>query len=76
VLVIGAHGVLGSALVRAFEDAEWRVVRGVRRGDGAPGCRVVDLDRSETVAAAIAGVDLVVNAVPHSGLTAERVVFA
>jgi hypothetical protein len=74
VLVIGAHGVLGGALVRAFEDAGWRVVQGVRRSDGARGSTVVDLDRSETVAAAIAGVDLVVDPVPHAGLSAERVV--
>jgi NAD(P)-dependent dehydrogenase (short-subunit alcohol dehydrogenase family) len=74
VLVIGAHGVLGSALVRAFEDAGWRVVRGVRRGDGARDWTAVDLDQPETVAAAIAGVDLVLDPVPHPGLTAEHVV--
>jgi hypothetical protein len=74
VLVIGAHGVLGNALVRAFEDAGWRVVEGVRRSDGARGSTVVDLERPETVAAAIAGVDLVVDPVPHPELTAERVV--
>src|SRR5215208_5673711 len=74
VLVIGAHGVLGSALVRAFEDGDWRVVHGVRRSGGARGSTVVDLDRPETVAAAIAGVDLVVDPVPHPVLTAERVV--
>jgi hypothetical protein len=74
VLVIGAHGVLGSALARAFEDAGWRVVQGVRRSDGIRGSTVVDLDRPETVAAAIAGVDLVVDPVPHPELTAERVV--
>ena len=74
VLVIGAHGVLGSALAGAFEDAGWRVVRGVRRGDGARGWAAVDLDQPETVAAAIAGVDLVVDPVPHPGLTPEHVV--
>jgi NAD(P)-dependent dehydrogenase (short-subunit alcohol dehydrogenase family) len=74
VLVIGAHGVLGGALARAFEDAGWRVVRGVRRGDGARGFILADLDRPETVAAAISGVDLVVDPVPHPELTAERVV--
>ena len=37
VLVIGAHGALGTALVRAFEEAGWRVVAGVRRSDGAGG---------------------------------------
>ena len=72
VLVIGAHGALGTALVRAFEEARWRVVAGVRRSDGAGGDTVVDLDRPETVAAALAGVDLVVDPVPHPGLTAER----
>ena len=74
VLVIGAHGALGTALVRVFEEAGWRVVAGVRRSDGAGGATVVDLDRPETVAAALAGVDLVVDPVPHPGLTAERVV--
>ena len=74
VLVVGAHGVLGSALARAFEDGGWRVVRGVRRGDDVRGGTAVDLDRPETVAAAIADVDLVVDPVPHPGLTAERVV--
>ncbi len=74
VLVIGARGVLGSALVRAFEDAGWRVVQGARQRDGTRGSTFVDLDRPETVAAAIARVDLVVDAVPHPELTAERVV--
>jgi NAD(P)-dependent dehydrogenase (short-subunit alcohol dehydrogenase family) len=74
VLVIGARGVLGTALARTFEEAGWRVVEGVRGGDGARGSTVVDLDRPETVAGAIAGVDLVVDPVPHPELTPERVV--
>jgi|SRR5215211_9117351 len=74
VLVIGAQGVLGTALVRAFEEAGWRVAQGVRRGDGPRGSIVVDLDRPETLAAAISGVDLVVDPVPHPELAAERVV--
>src|ERR687898_1488750 len=74
VLVIGAQGVLGGAVVRAFEDARWRVVRGMRRRDGVGGSAFVDLDRAETVAAAIAGVDLVVDPVPHPELTVERAV--
>jgi NAD dependent epimerase/dehydratase family len=74
VLVIGARGVLGTALVRAFEEAGWRVVEGVRRSDRARGSTIVDLDRPETVAAAIVGVELVVDTVPHSELSAERVV--
>jgi NAD(P)-dependent dehydrogenase (short-subunit alcohol dehydrogenase family) len=74
VLVIGAGGVLGVALVRAFEDAGWQVVQGTRRGNGAPGARMVDLDRPDTVAAAIVGVDLIVDTVPHPGLIPERAV--
>jgi hypothetical protein len=74
VLVVGAQGVLGAAVVRAFEDARWRVVRGVRRGGGVGGSVLVDLDRTETVVAAIAGVDLVVDAVPHPELAVERAV--
>jgi NAD(P)-dependent dehydrogenase (short-subunit alcohol dehydrogenase family) len=74
VLVIGARGVLGMALLRAFEDAGWRVVQGTRRGDGGRAARIVDLDRPETVATAIAGIDLVVDAVPHAGLVPERAV--
>jgi hypothetical protein len=65
---------LAGALVSAFEDAGWRVVRGVRRLDGTCGSTVVDLDRPETVPAAPAGVDLVVDPVPHPGLKAEAVV--
>jgi nucleoside-diphosphate-sugar epimerase len=67
VLVVGAQGVLGAAVVRAFEDARWRVVRGVRRCGGVGGSVLVDLDRPETVAAAIAGVDLVVDAARARG---------
>jgi NAD(P)-dependent dehydrogenase (short-subunit alcohol dehydrogenase family) len=74
VLVIGARGVLGGALVRAFADAGWRVVLGARRTDGGPSSAVVDLDRPETVAESLAGVDLVVDPVPHPGLVPERVV--
>jgi len=73
VLVLGARGVLGTALVRAFGDAGWRVVAGTRRGNQAGGT-VVDLDWPETVTAATAGVDLVVDPVPHPTLTAERAV--
>ncbi len=74
VVVIGARGVLGSTVVRALEDGDWRVVRGARRPVGDRECRVVDLDRPETVASAIADVDLVINVVPHPGMTAERLV--
>lgn len=71
VLVIGAGGVLGSLTARAFEAEGWQVVRGGRRG--REGFRVVDLDREDTITAALADVDVAVNTVPHPELPAERV---
>lgn len=70
-LVIGAGGVLGSLTAREFEAAGWQVVRGGRRE--REGFRVVDLDREDTIAAALADVDVAVNTVPHPELPAERV---
>jgi hypothetical protein len=72
VLVIGAGGVLGSLTATAFEDAGWEVQRGARRE--RDGFRIADLDRPETIEAAAADVDVVLNTVPHPGLTAERTV--
>src|SRR5918994_4204713 len=70
VLVIGAHGVLGTALVRALEERGWQVHRGGRRPDDGSSGRLVDLDRPETVAEAIADVDLVIDPVPHPDMAA------
>ncbi len=75
-LVLGAQGVLGGSVARAFQDDGWRVYRGGRRTEEREDFRTVDLDREETVARAIADVDLVVNPVPHPGLVAERLVLA
>jgi NAD(P)-dependent dehydrogenase (short-subunit alcohol dehydrogenase family) len=74
VLVIGAQGVLGGFAARAFADEGWYVRRGGRRPEEAIDFRLVDLDREETLREACAGADLVVNAVAHPGLAAERVV--
>ena len=74
VLVVGAQGSLGSAIAQTFENEGWEVLRGGRRPDGQPGFRLVDLDRPETLESAIAGMDVVVDPVPHPGLTAERAV--
>lgn len=74
VLVLGAQGVLGSILAGAFSRSSWEVYRGGRRPDGDPRFRHVDLDRPETLEAALAGVELVVNPVPHAAMTPERVV--
>jgi hypothetical protein len=72
VLVIGARGVLGALLVKAFEDEGWSVRRGARHP--ARGGILVDLDEPETVARALSADELVVNTVPHPGLAVERCV--
>ena len=72
VLVLGAQGVLGSVLAKTFGEGGWRVERGGRRPE--PGVRLVDLDRPQTLAGALEGVDLVANPVPDERLAAERVV--
>ena len=75
VLVIGARGALGSLTAAAFGRAGWDVVAGIRRPDERHGsARHVDLDDPHTVAAAVEGVDVVVNPVPDPGMTAERIV--
>lgn len=74
VLVIGANGVLGGLTAHAFEDAGWDVVRAGRTRGRAGNWRRIDLDRPETVAAAVESVDVVVNTVPHASALAERLV--
>lgn len=74
VCVIGAQGVLGATAVGQFEALGWKVHPAGRRPERREGFRRLDLDRPETVATALQGVDLVVSTVPDSGLTAERVV--
>ncbi len=72
VLIIGARGVLGALTVRAFNAAGWEVRSGVRQ----PAAKqiAVDLDRPDSIAAAVDERELVVNTVPHPGLLAERLV--
>jgi hypothetical protein len=72
VLVLGAQGVLGSVLAATFAEEGWDVARAGRRPEG--NVRLVDLDRPETLHAALDGVDLVANPVPDERLVAERVV--
>ncbi len=73
-LVIGASGVLGTLTVGAFGAAGWRVRSGVRRP--GRGQVEIDLDRPGSVTGALDEDELVVNAVPHPGLLAERHVLA
>lgn len=72
VLIIGARGVFGTLTVRAFRDAGWEVRRAVRHPHAGEVC--VDLDRPETISAALREHELVVNTVPHPSLLAERAV--
>jgi hypothetical protein len=74
VLVLGAQGVLGSMVARAFADEGWRVVRAGRRPEVSEGFTLVDLDRPDTLRVALDGIDLVANPVPDERLVAERVV--
>jgi hypothetical protein len=69
-LVIGAQGVLGALTVRTFASAGWDVRPAARRPRS--GQTEIDLDDPDSVAAACAGHELVVNTVPHPDLLAER----
>jgi hypothetical protein len=69
-LVIGAQGVLGASTVRAFEAAGWMVRSGARRP--RRGQIEIDLDRRDSIAAAVDEHELVVNTVPHPDLLVER----
>jgi hypothetical protein len=71
-LVIGAQGVLGALIVRAFTVAGWAVRSGARRP--RPGEVEIDLGRPDSIAAALDEHELVVNTVPHPDLFAERYV--
>ena len=67
VMVLGANGRLGRALVLAFTAAGWRVIAQLRRPPRAPlpdAVQVVEADALDlpTLAAAGCGVDLIVNA--------------
>jgi hypothetical protein len=68
--VIGARGVFGALTVGAFRAAGWEVRSGARRP--GTGQAEIDLDRAESVVAALRERELVVNTVPHPDLLAER----
>ncbi len=62
VLVTGAGGFIGGAVVYALRAAGSRVKAGLRRGVDAPGAVFCDLDAPDSLTEALAGVDLVVHA--------------
>jgi hypothetical protein len=70
VLVIGAQGVLGALTVAAFRAAGWTVRSAARRPRA--GEIEIDLDRDDSVRAALQQDEVVVNTVPHPDLLAER----
>jgi hypothetical protein len=72
VLIIGARGVLGALAARAFRASGWKVRCAARQPQEDE--ILADLDRPATVVAARREGELVVNAVPHPGLPAERAV--
>jgi hypothetical protein len=74
VLVIGGQGILGGRIAAALRQRGFDVLRGGRRREAASDSVYVDLDRPRTVAAAIAGADLVINTVLHPELVVERTV--
>jgi NADPH:quinone reductase-like Zn-dependent oxidoreductase len=74
VLVIGARGALGRVIAQVFEAAGWEVIRGGRAAERTGGWRRIDLDREWTIRPAVAGMDVVVNTVPHARLAIERLV--
>ena len=71
-LVIGAHGELGTLTAGTFQAAGWEVRRGSRRPRS--GEVRVDVDEPESAAAVARDDELIVNAVPHPGLLVERAV--
>ena len=70
VLVIGAQGVVGALIARAFAGAGWTVRAGARRP--LPGQVEIDLDSAKSIEAAVTQDELVVNTVPHPELLVER----
>lgn len=74
VCIIGAQGALGRVVATQFDPAAWTLHPAGRRPDQAENFRQLDLDRIETVAPALRGVDLLLSTVPHPAYSAERVV--
>lgn len=74
VLVVGAQGVLGSLLARAFAANGWEVTRAGRRPEGGADFRLLDLADRAAVEAAVEEAGLIVNTVHHPQLHLERAV--
>lgn len=71
-LVLGGHGVLGTMIAKAAQDAGWTALRSSRRPQA--GFVHVNLSEPDTVEKVLDEVDVIVSTVPDEQLTAERLV--
>jgi NAD(P)-dependent dehydrogenase (short-subunit alcohol dehydrogenase family) len=71
-LVLGGHGVFGTMIARAAEEAGWTVLRSSRRPQ--PGFLHVDLNDPRTLEKTLEEAGTVITTVPDERLTAERLV--
>jgi len=71
-LVIGGQGALGRAVIAELTAHGWTAHPAGRRRDERPRFRHLDLDRPETVAAALANTEVVISTVADRELTVEQ----
>lgn len=71
ILMLGAQGVLGRFTASALQAAGHKVYRAGRRTEDSADFRCVDLDRMETLTAALQGIDLVVSTIEDPQVRAE-----
>jgi hypothetical protein len=74
VLVVGAHGALGTLVADAVHRRGWALRRSSRDPSRSPGFHHVDLNDPATLPPALDGVDVVITTVPDPALAAERYV--
>lgn len=72
ILVLGAQGMFGRFTAGALQSAGYAVIRAGRRPESAADFRFVDLDRPETLTAALRDVDLVVSSIEDPQARVER----
>jgi len=71
VLVVGAHGALGTLVADAVHRRGWALRRSSRDPSRSPGFHHVDLNDPATLPPALDGVDVVITTVPDPALAAE-----
>ena len=73
-LVVGAQGVLGTAIAHAFAAAGWEVTRAGRRPEEDPDLLRVDLADAQSVERASEAANLIINTAHHPDLLLEKTV--